>query len=416
MAIPPALPPSVAAELANLGPTTLLVGIPSFNNVTTIGGVVHAVREGLRRFGSQAKAVLVVADGGSTDGTMEQLLALGVHGTIPLVPARYLGLPGKGSAVRALLEAAARVDARAMALMDADLRSVRAGWVHALLTPILSREFDYACPLYVRHPTDGTITNAIAYPMVRAIYGRHIRQPIGGEFGISSRLVGHLLALDTWDADVARFGIDIWMTTSALAGGFATCQVHLGAKRHDARDPSSDLMPMLGQVTCTLFRQVTRHGAHGHGAGSRPVPSLGHAGGDAPDEVVVDVARAAQRFRAGLAAHTEAYNSVLPTTTFSALRAAARQPDDQLTLSPAVWADVLGGLLLAHAGGRLPITRVPNLLAPLYLGWTASWLQQTRGQAAEAAEATLEPFCQALDARMAELLGRSPPTTGTRHG
>ena len=52
-----------------------------------------------------------------------------------------------------------------------------------------------------------------------------------------------------YETDVARFGIDIWMTTTALVGGFRVCQSFLGAKIHDAKDPGADLTAMLVQVT-----------------------------------------------------------------------------------------------------------------------------------------------------------------------
>ena len=56
------------------------------------------------------------------------------------------------------------------------------------------------------------------------------------------------------DSDVARFGIDIWMTTTALADGFRVCQAFLGAKIHDAKDPGADLAAMLVQVVSVGLR------------------------------------------------------------------------------------------------------------------------------------------------------------------
>ena len=98
-------------------------------------------------------------------------------------------------------------------------------------------------PLYARYKYDGTITNTVTYPLTRALYGHRIRQPIGGDFGVSGDLVRHYLELDDWTDDISKFGIDIWMTTSALTGGFAVCQTRLGAKVHDPKDPGSDLGP-----------------------------------------------------------------------------------------------------------------------------------------------------------------------------
>ena len=149
----------------------------------------------------------------------------------------YHGLPGKGSAFRTIFRAAEVLEARACAVVDADLRSITPEWVHLLLAPVLDQGFDYVAPYYLRHKFDGTITNSVVYPMTRALYGRQIRQPIGGDFGMSRALLRHYLSLPVWDTDVARYGIDIWMTTTAICGGYSICQAFLGAKLHDAKDP-----------------------------------------------------------------------------------------------------------------------------------------------------------------------------------
>ena len=53
---------------------------------------------------------------------------------------------------------------------------------------------------------------------------------------------------------MARFGIDIWMTTVGDVGGFKMCQARLGAKIHGEKDPSADLGPMFRQVVGTIFQ------------------------------------------------------------------------------------------------------------------------------------------------------------------
>ena len=122
-----------------------------------------------------------------------------------------------------------------------------------LLTPIYEEGFDYVAPLYARHKFDGTITNSIVYPLTRALYGKRIRQPIGGDFGFSGKLANFYLTKDVWETDVARFGIDIWMTTLAVAEGYKVCQSYLGAKIHDAKDPGGDLGPMFTQVVSSVY-------------------------------------------------------------------------------------------------------------------------------------------------------------------
>src|SRR4029450_13775932 len=105
----------------------------------------------------------------------------------------------------------------------------------------------------------GTITNTVTYPLTRALYGHRIRQPIGGDFGVSGDLVRHYLELGDWTDDISKFGIDIWMTTSALTGGLAVCQAPRGAKVHDPKDPGADLGPMFRQVVGTILRLAAGH-------------------------------------------------------------------------------------------------------------------------------------------------------------
>ncbi len=104
------------------------------------------------------------------------------------VPKIYIstapGVKGKGNNFKNLFEAAVELNAKAVVVVDADLKSITTGWIKYLAEPLLGR-FDYVAPIYARHKYDGSITNHIAYPMLRAFYGLRVRQPIGGDFGFS---------------------------------------------------------------------------------------------------------------------------------------------------------------------------------------------------------------------------------------
>lgn len=64
---------SVQIELGKVKEADILIGIPSYNNARTIGHVVRAVTAGLAKYFPGARAVLVNSDGGSTDGTQEEV-------------------------------------------------------------------------------------------------------------------------------------------------------------------------------------------------------------------------------------------------------------------------------------------------------------------------------------------------------
>ncbi len=144
-----------------------------------------------------------------------------------------------------------------LVFVDSDLKSIEPWWFERLTTPIIEKKASYVTPFYVRHKYDGTITNNICYPLTTALYGEKIRQPIGGDFGVSLEVIKKYLAkpVDWWSGDIGRFGIDIFMTTVAInESKYGVMQAALGAKIHDAKDPGEDLGPMFSQVVGTLFK------------------------------------------------------------------------------------------------------------------------------------------------------------------
>jgi len=237
----------------------VVVGIPSFNNATTIAHVARTAAEGIKKLG--LKGLIVNSDGGSTDGTVEAFLASDTF-EVPKFSLRYRGIPGKGSAVRALFEVAHKARAKVFIMLDSDLRSVEPWWIERMARPILEDRTDYVTPLYLRHKYDGTITNNVCYPLTSALYGVKVRQPIGGDFAVGSKLIEVFLSKPekVWQSNVARFGIDIWMTTTAInESKKLPVQAALGAKVHDVKDPGKQLQGMFVQVVQTLFELMIEY-------------------------------------------------------------------------------------------------------------------------------------------------------------
>jgi len=406
----------VLQSVQEIGEADILIGIPSFNNARTIGHVVRAVRAGLAKYFPEQRVVLVNSDGGSTDGTSDIVAQAEIAGTSRILvrgtpqPMRklitaYQGMPGKGSAFRTIFEIARRLNVRACAVVDSDLRSIAPEWIQLLVAPVLNEEFDYVCPLYSRHKYDGTITNSIVYPMVRTVYGKRIRQPIGGDFGFSGRMASYYLAEDVWESDVARFGIDIWMTTTALMTGWPICQSYVGAKIHDAKDPSSDLTAMLMQVTGSLFGQLAAHAPSWYDVeGSEDVPTFGFEYEVGLEPIPVNIDRMVNAFTHGVLDLSGFYKSVLSPSTLGALVALAQKPPQPFHVPNDLWVRVVYDFAAAHLRQAAPPDHLLRSLTPLYLGRTASWVVESASYGASEVEQALDTLGQRFEALKPDLV------------
>jgi len=226
----------------------VVVGIPSYNESDTISHVTEVVGEGLEVYFSDKKCIIVNVDNNSPDNTKDAFLD-----TKTRIEKKYIstahGIRGKGNNFLNLFKFAKSVDAEVTIVVDADLKSITKEWVKYLGMPIVDG-YDYVIPLYSRHQFDGTITNHICYPVMFGLLSTDIRQPIGGEFAFSPKLMKYWLK-QSWTESTRQYGIDVFMSLNAVLGGFKICQAGLGAKVHKASAPKLGIM--FDQVIETLL-------------------------------------------------------------------------------------------------------------------------------------------------------------------
>ncbi len=394
----------------------IVVGISSHNNAKTIAHVVKAAQAGLAKYFPDRKAVLINSDGGSADGTpgvVEEatiedyksiLVSHRVSSFYKLVTP-YHGIPGKGSGFRAIFEIAAALGVKACAVVDADLRSITPEWMDLLIRPILEGDYDYVAPYYLRHKYDGTITNSIVYPLTRALYGKKIRQPIGGDFGVAGSLLKFYLMQDVWETDVARFGIDIWMTTTAVANGYRVCQSFLGAKIHDPKDPGADLSSMLHQVVGSVFDLMEHYyPVWKNIKGSSPVPVLGFPFGVGLEPVNVNLDGMIDKFRLGAKELFSLWESFMSKDLLDFLGKARDLPRESFRIPDELWTDIIYSFALACHRKVVNKGHLLKSLTPLYLGRTASFVIETWESSAEEVEQRIENLCRCFEEKKEYLI------------
>jgi glycosyltransferase involved in cell wall biosynthesis len=391
------------AAIDAVAPADLAVGLLTYNNAETVDGVVAAVAAGLAGSLSGARAVLIVSDAGSSDDTRERAAA----GPLPAVvvaheaPAGervavpFHGVPGRGAALRTVFTAAQRLRARALVLLEADLVSATPAWIERLAAPVLDDKADFVAPAYARHRYAGTISRLVLAPLVRALYGRRLQQPFGGQQALSARLIEHLLIHPKWTwsgHDVS----DLWITGTAIADGFGVWEAWLG--RHEVRSHTraTDLPAMLAQTLGAAFTVMQRHeDLWLEVRGSEPIPAVGDPVPPGVEPITVDVEGMHEAFRQGARDLTAIWELILAPDTLAevlALGGASRLrfPDD-------LWARVVYDFALGHHYSVVHRDHLLRSLAPLYLGRTAAFVLATQALGAAASQAQLDAVAVAFE-------------------
>ncbi|MGD9347826.1 MAG: glycosyltransferase [Candidatus Aminicenantes bacterium] len=372
----------------------LIVGIPCFNNDSTIEHVIDTVSEGIAKYYREKRTVIIISDGGSTDDTREVAKEKAIYPFLEKIVTIYRGIPGKGTALRMIFEAASFLDAKACLLFDSDLRSITPEWVKALADPVFNHGHDFVAPLYSRYKYDATITNNIAYNMTRALYGKRVRQPIGGDFGLSKNMIDFFdnYGEEVWMTDIARFGIDIWMTTSAIVEEKSICQAYLGAKIHDVKDPLENLGPMFRQVVYPIFELMENNESKWRGVReSQPIPTYGESIVKEPEAFSVDLPGMIENFNEGFKNISVLWQKIINPQSFNMLRGLTKLENAENFLMPTEdWAKIVFDFAATFHRWKKDRKNLIDIMRPLYYARVASFINRTKKMTTAQAEEIIE--------------------------
>lgn len=400
-----ALRPYTLKRLEEIGRADVLVGIPAYNNERTIAHVIQMVSHGLDKYYKEHKNVIMIADGGSTDDSREVVKEFQLKPWQEKLLSIYRGPSGKGTAFRSIFEAAVKLNVKACIVVDSDIRSITSDWVHHLLSPVLEKGYHYVTPVYCRYKYDGTITNNIVYNLTRALYGKRIRQPIGGDFAFSREVAAYYIDQPVWDTEIARFGIDIWMTTQAVVQGFKICQANLGVKVHDAKDPAAHLGPMFRQVVWTIFYLMEQNESYWKKTKkSTPVETFGAEKCSEPEPIKVDLEGLIYNFQVGFKQFGSFWKDILDSDSYSDLKKASRMSAKDFSLPVETWVRILYELAATFHYWPVNRNKLVDLMTPLYYARVASFVRETWDMDSSKAEEIVEKNAEAFEQQKGYLL------------
>jgi glucosylglycerate synthase len=396
----------------------IVLGILTYNNAAAIGDVIRSAQDNLAACFPKQRSVVVNADGGYKDGAQEGTVASTVKRenfvqiAYTIYPAQkispeYYGAPGKANGVQAIFGVAAGMDAAACAIVDSTIGIPGQGSIEALVRPLLEEEIDFVAPRYLRHKYDAGILNGIVYPLTRALYGRRIHQPIGGDYALSRKLVNYLAGQKRPDGDTTSSDADAWITVQALCGGFRFAEARLGPRVLIQHEPAPEASALLAQALGSIFAEMNRSAAFWQRTrGSQPVPVFGPGFEPLEDPAPVDLNPMMQSFRLGYQNLQDIYRLVLPPATLMELKRMCLQSADTFHFDDMLWARVVYDFALAWRVRIMDRDHLMGALTPLYLGWVASWVRAVRDSGPKEAQDCIEALCSAFETQKGYLISR----------
>jgi len=310
----------------------------------------------------------------------------------------YPGRSGKGMALKAIMEIARALSVKVCLTVDSDLRSINPEWMRLLADPIVEKGYDYVTPHYTRHKYDATITNNVTFPMTRMLYGVEVRQPIGGDFGFSRELIECYLEKDVWDTDVGAFGIDVWMTTTAINEGFKICQARMGSKIHDPKDPAASLGPMFVQVVGTLFSLMSLYEDNWKGAkGVTAAPIFGGPKEEEPEPVHVTLGLMMDKLRQGCKEAGETWQGIITPDNLEAVEEIASLNDELFEFPAELWAKVVIDFSVAYNKRPGKPEHIVLAMTPLYHGRVASMSKEMQQMSSQEAEKVIRAQAEVFE-------------------
>ncbi len=387
----------------------LVVAIPTFNEVNSIGYVVSKVDKGLSKYYGGLKNVIIVCDNHSMDGTREAFLETETQNSkiyITSSPEER----GKGHNLRNLFEKLTVLRPKAVAIFEADIKNISPEWVYYFIEPVL-RGAGFVTPIYVNHKYESTLSSMVVYPLIRCLFGRRVRQSIAGDYAFGEALIDILHKADPWSDFAYGKGIDVWMTVMALCHRQPVCQTIVGfPKIHRVKDPYSHtnraFVQTLG-VVLDLMEPLQDFWKKIKWSKPTMLFNADLQDVETPLPVEVNLPRLFENFSKGFDNYRGLLSNILSSAEIHKLEEIKGMSVQHFNFPSHTWATVLFDAAIAYrrASQELRFDILESLI-PLYYGKVASYVKRTERMSTQQAEEVVENECMIFEENKGYLINK----------
>jgi len=390
----------------NVTRADVAIGIATCSDGTSLSRSLEQVDRELSTHYPGRSMVMICCNSRSDEATRQAFME-----TRTRSPKIYLtagnGDTGRASDLLLLLEKAVELTPEAVVALNAERLTSTRHLIRNLCEPLF-QSYHFVAPLYVHRKYAGPFTSNVAYPLIRALYGRRVRQPLGEELGFSGRMA-HILheAGQRWPGG---FGTRIWMTTTAMQHKVAVMQSFMGSPKEEGfAEFSESLEDELRGILQAIFELMCRHEEFWKQVKwSKPTAVFGVGSGfvDTAPQVDLDTEWLRAQVSQRLTRYWDLCRTILDPENFESLDRLLTGWRADAGFSAELWAKIVYDAAVAFKRSQVCREDLLNTLLILYYAKTLWFVIETRAMSAQEVEGYIENQCLVFEQTKPYLLRR----------
>ena len=375
----------VQEKVTILKGSEIVIGIPFSDQVETLPKVIEIANEGLEKFYPGKSVAFVLA--GSYEGRrmlrkIQQILK--GQNREGYCFALDKEVDGKGWTVRALIEVSEFLNSD-LILLEPDFvregkQGLQPGWIYSTYRPIELGN-DFVLPVFNRPPEGKRITDHLGIPLLISLYGYRLKEPMGGVYGISRKSFHKFLRDKKLfaETDVGNYGIDIFLTITAIINDLEICQANLGT-RLKLHSPG-EFPVRLRQALRTMFDQIGYTSSWWLKEGKKlkiEPPVYGKLPSLQPPKFDLNLSYEIERFNVDFQRYKDyLYKKLCPPSLYEKLLNLSTKDEEEFYLSSSDWAECLYIFILAYFFQKeIPKADILDTLVILNRARTAAFVRE----------------------------------------
>jgi len=226
-------------------------------------------------------------------------------------------------------------------------------------------------------------------------------------------LARHFMEKEIGEQEMTGYGLDIWITTTALVDGFRLCEAFLGPKAQSAKPYGQDLTGTIQQLVGALFRTLEMHQDFWlPRTGSEPPPRFGFQYDLALEPLKLNKRRLMDNVRSNIEQLRPILEAILTPATLTEMGRMTALQDREFRYPDELWVHTIYEFAGSYHRSVINRDHILQALAPLYRARVSSIVLENEKAGGPKMEDRFESLGQQFERSKPYLIERWNADTG----